>query len=377
MKNTLANKTPFRQQALHQFETVRQETEKICQPLEIEDYVIQTAVEVSPPKWHLAHVSWFFETFILRVYAPEYRCFNPYFGYIFNSYYQQVGQFHPRRQRGLLSRPTVAEIYRYRTYVDEHMKQLLETADEAIWPELNHRLLIGLNHEQQHQELLLTDILYNFALNPLSPRYRNNLAVSPTTTASELTWLEHPGGLDMLGCGDEGFAYDNERPQHQVYIAPFRLSSRLITNGEYLAFIEAGGYQRPEFWLSDGWQTVCSQQWQAPLYWEKIDTQWWSMTLGGLVTLNLAAPVCHLSYYEADAFATWAGKRLPSEAEWEVAARNVSPLPGNFREQDYLQPIAASTSSGLHQMYGDVWEWTRSPYAPYPGYRALSGALGE
>jgi ergothioneine biosynthesis protein EgtB len=365
-----------RQQFIPYFRTVRQHSERLCQPLQIEDYVIQTTPEASPAKWHLAHVTWFYETFMLKVFSPNYRDFHPRFRYLFNSYYEQVGEFFPRSQRGLLSRPTVEEVYRYRAYVDEQMAQLIETASEEDWYNIAARLLIGLNHEQQHQELLLTDLKYNLAFNPLRPAYRDDLPTSSHQTAPSLNWFDYAGGLESIGFQCDGFAYDNESPRHQVYIPAFKLASRPVTNGEYLAFIEADGYQRPELWLSDGWSTIHKLGWQAPLYWEKIDGQWWQMTLGGMRPLVMDEPVCHVSYYEADAFATWQEKRLPTEAEWEVAARDL-PIQGNLRDRGFLQPIVAEQGESLLQMYGDVWEWTQSPYTPYPGYHPQPGALGE
>ena len=363
-------------EGLQHFHRVRQDSEQLCQSLKIEDYVIQTTPEASPTKWHLAHVTWFYETFILTVFAPNYREFHPRFRYLFNSYYEQVGEFFPRSQRGLLSRPTVEEVYRYRAYVDEQMAQLIKTASEENWANIATRLLIGLHHEQQHQELLLTDIKYNLAFNPLRPAYREDLPIAPRRTAPLLNWLDYSGGLETIGYEGEGFVYDNESPKHQVYVPPFRLASRLVTNGEYLEFIEAKGYQRPELWLSDGWSTINQMDWQAPLYWEQIDGQWWQMTLGGMRPLLADEPVCHISYYEADAFATWQQKRLPTEVEWEIAARKL-PIKGNLRDQGFWQPIVAEGDGGLLQMYGDVWEWTQSPYTPYPGYRPQPGALGE
>jgi len=365
-----------RPEAQQYFRAVRQDSENLCQPLQIEDYVIQTTPEASPAKWHLAHVTWFYETFILTVFSENYREFHPRFRYLFNSYYEQVGEFFPRPQRGLLSRPTVEEVYRYRAYVDEQMAQLIETASEENWINIADRLVIGLNHEQQHQELLLTDLKYNLAFNPLRPAYRDDLPTASRRSAPTLNWLDYSGGLESIGYQGDGFAYDNESPRHQVYVPPYRLASRLVTNGEYLAFIEADGYKRPELWLSDGWNTLHKMGWQAPSYWEKVDGQWWQMTLGGMRPLAAEDPVCHVSYYEADAFASWQEKRLPTEAEWELAARDL-PVKGNLRDSGFLQPIVADGDSGLLQMVGDVWEWTQSPYTPYPGYRPQPGALGE
>lgn len=355
---------------------VRQRSEALCVPLSPEDHMIQTRPEASPAKWHLAHVSWFFETFLLKEYLAGYAEFHSAFGYLFNSYYEQVGKFHPRHERGFLSRPGVEEIYRYRAHVDEHMQQLLSGADEAIWPAVRQRLEIGLNHEQQHQELLLTDIKLNFQANPLRPCYRTDLPPMAEASAPSLHWIEFPGGLHEIGHAGGGFAYDNELPRHRTYLYPFRLASRPVTNGEYLAFMGDGGYGNPRFWLADGWAAVKRLHWSSPMYWELIDGVWWQFTLGGLRKINLDEPVCHVSHYEAEAYAAWAGKRLPTEAEWEIAARNL-PVAGNLADSDYLHPAVAADGAGLLQIYGDVWEHTASPYQPYPGFRPAAGALGE
>jgi ergothioneine biosynthesis protein EgtB len=350
---------------------VRKLSEQLCQPLEIEDYVIQSMPDVSPPKWHLGHVTWFFETFLLLPYLPGYRVFHPQFNYIFNSYYEAIGDRHPRPQRGLLSRPTVEEVYRYRAYVDRAMDSLFEKE------KLASLIILGLHHEQQHQELLLTDIKHILAINPLRPPYRENLPQLPNQEIStKELWLDYPGGLYEIGYRGDEFAFDNESPRHQIYLQDFLLANRLVTNGEYLEFIEARCYEQPEYWLSEGWNTILSQGWNAPLYWEKIDGQWLTMTLRGMTPLNLDEPVCHVSFYEAEAYARWRGKRLPTEAEWEVAAYEI-PLEGNFVENDYLHPIVAQKTPLLNQMFGDVWEWTQSNYLPYPGYRTPQGAIGE
>ena len=358
------------------FDRVRQATELLCSPLETEDYVIQTAPEASPAKWHLAHVSWFFETFLLIPYLPGYRPYHPDYDRLFNSYYEQLGDPWPRAARGSLARPTVAEVYSYRAYVDENMRDLLERVTERHWAPVLQRLAIGLNHEQQHQELLLTDLKLNFSANPLRPAYRADLADPSGRTAPLQGWVAFPGGVYEIGQQGEEFAYDNERPRHRIYLRPFRLATRPVTNGEYLAFMTDNGYGNPALWLSDGWATVKRLGWRSPLYWEQIGEQWWHFTLAGLRRLDLEAPVCHVSHYEAQAFAAWAGRRLPSEGEWEVAAADLS-IAGNLRESGYLHPTAAAANEGLLQMYGDVWEHTASAYQPYPGYRADPGALGE
>jgi len=361
---------------LHQeFIQVRSDSETLCAPLEIEDYGIQTMVDVSPPKWHLAHTSWFFETFILKPYLENYREFDPLFAHLFNSYYEQIGSYHPRPERGLLSRPTVKQVYAYRTHIDAAMQTLLAQTSHAQREEIVRRTIIGLHHEQQHQELLLTDIKHIFAYNPLRPGYRQ-LPVSNTNRTIALSWHEQPGGVYEIGTDSaENFAYDNETPRHKVYLDPFRIASRLITNGEYLEFMQADGYRNPAHWLSDGWKIVQTQHWQAPMYWVKQDTQWYEMTLGGLRKLDENAPVAHVSQYEAQAYASWCNRRLPMEAEWEVVAREQA-IAGNLRDSGYLQPMPAQ-ETGMTQFYGDVWEWTQSAYTPYPGYRQAQGALGE
>jgi ergothioneine biosynthesis protein EgtB len=358
------------------YRSIRKHSEELCAPLSPEDYVIQTVPEASPAKWHLAHVSWFFETFLLKEYLAHYPEFHPMYRSLFNSYYEQIGNYQPRQERGFLSRPSIGEIYRYRAHVDKHMLMLMHDVSEDVWPTVQQRLEIGLNHEQQHQELLLTDIKRNFSANPLRPAYRSDLPETPKASAPSMRWREFPGGVHEIGHQGGGFAYDNETPCHRTYLNAFRLASRPVTNGEYLAFMEGGGYRAPEFWLSDGWATVKRQHWSSPMYWESIDGAWWQFTLAGPRPLNLEEPVCHVSYYEADAYAAWARKRLPTEAEWEVAARGLA-VAGNLRDSNYLHPVAASPGEGLLQMYGDVWEHTASPYQPYPGFRSAAGALGE
>jgi len=362
---------------LDDFRTVRRDSEVLCAPLAVEDYVVQAMPEVSPPKWHLAHTTWFFENFLLVPYLKRYRVFHERYGYLFNSYYETVGTFFPRPQRGLLTRPTVEDIYRYRAHVDGAMAELLTAPPASDGSEIAARLPIGLNHEQQHQELLLADIKYNFAINPLRPAYRaESRPKSPE--APRLNWPDHGGGLKAIGHAGTGFAYDNETPRHNVYLRDYRLASRLVTNGEYLEFIEAGGYRRADLWLSDGWAAARQRGWRAPLYWEIVDGEWWLMTLSGMRPVDRNEPVCHVSFYEADAYARFRGKRLPTEAEWECAASRCS-IRGNFRESGRYHPAAAPETEGrdVAQMFGDAWEWTQSPYAPYPGFKPLAGSLGE
>lgn len=366
------------------YNTVRGISETLCEPLTPDDYGLQAMSEVSPAKWHLAHTSWFFETFLLKAFVPGYRPFHPRFEYLFNSYYEQVGAPFPRPRRGLLSRPTTEEVFRYRAHIDNAMAALFSCVEEKHWPDVAARATLGCHHEEQHQELFMTDIKYNFSINPLRPAYRVDLPTPATGGDTALRWIEQPGGVREIGHDGTGFGFDNETPRHRVLLTSYALASRPVTNGEYLEFIEAGGYTRPEYWFADGWRVAREQGWQAPLYWESIDGGWWQFTLAGMRALNEHEPVCHVSFYEADAYARWAGKRLPSEAEWETIARDEA-VRGNLRETGYLHPIPARDDARpeqhlaqhLAQLFGDVWEWTRDAYAPYPGYRPAAGALGE
>lgn len=359
--------------------SVRRFTEKLCEPLATEDYVVQTMTDVSPTKWHLAHTTWFFETFLLVPHDDKYRPFHPQYAYLFNSYYVQAGERHCRDKRGYLSRPTVSEVFTYRTYVDEHVQAFIEKADTATLNVIAPILDIGLNHEQQHQELLLTDIKHVFSVNPLRPVYRET-EIRSQDPVPPVEWIPFEAGLYEIGHDGQGFAYDNEGPHHQYYVDGFLLSNRLVTNGEFIEFMEDGGYERPELWLSMGWATVEEKGWKEPFYWEPANRPgpYLLYTLSGMREVEPNEPVCHVSYFEADAYARWAGARLPTEQEWEVAARTV-PAEGNFVESGAYHPVAAGsiTRNKLHQMYGDVWEWTRSPYAPYPKYQPAPGALGE
>ncbi|TWI50974.1 ergothioneine biosynthesis protein EgtB [Pseudomonas duriflava] len=365
---------------LQRFRRIRRVSEALCAPLEIEDYLIQSMPDVSPPKWHLAHVTWFFEAFVLKPFLPGYQTPDPAYDYFFNSYYETHGTPFPRAQRGLISRPTVADVYRFRAYVDEAMEALLMHLPEENAEEIVRRTELGLNHEQQHQELLLMDIKHILAQNPLHPCYRSDLATPAAAVApvAPLRWHAYPGGVCQIGADGSEFAFDCETPRHRVYLEPFQLASRLVTNGEYLAFIEDQGYARSNLWLSDGFALLRKNGWQAPLYWEKVDGSWYHMTLSGLQPIDEQAPVCHVSFYEAEAYASWAGARLPSEAEWELAAARLQPT-GNFMENDYLRPVACDmlADTSPQQMFGDVWEWTASAYRPYPGFKPLPGSLGE
>ena len=353
-----------------EYQRVRAETEHICALLETDDYQLQSVVETSPPKWHIAHVSWFFEAFVLPDYLNDYRPFHPSYSYLFNSYYETLGSMQPRPQRGMLSRPTVKDVYRYRAHVDEQMLELIQRVNDSKWQEFVFKMMLGLNHEQQHQELLFMDIKHNFSVNPLRPAYSEALK-SHRSEAVSVTWIERQGGIAEIGYAGAGFAYDNETPRHQVLLRDHKLASRPINNEEYLAFMADDGYRRPEFWLSDGWSLIKRQGWRQPLYWENLDGEWWQFTLGGMRKLNPHEPVCHISFYEADAFTRWAGKRLPTEAELELMLAE-QPLEGNFSDHTVLHPLP-----GDGQWYGDVWEWTASAYSPYPGFKPLAGSMGE
>ena len=364
---------------LDQYQAVRAFSDKICGPLVPEDYVIQSMPDVSPAKWHLAHTSWFFETFLLKPHQVGYQSLHPQYDFLFNSYYNSIGERHCRPKRGLLSRPTVEETYAYRAHVDSHMARLLSEADSDQLQTLELLVTLGLHHEQQHQELMITDIKHVFFENPLCPVYRPRRD-PPNSPIPALEWISFGEGLREIGWGEDSFAFDNETPRHKEYVPAFALGSRLVTNREYLAFIEDGGYQRPEFWLSEGWNVVQTRGWDSPLCWWNRKGERLEFTLAGMEVLNLDAPVCHVSLFEADAYAHWAGARLATEAEWETASENV-PLCGSFADSGRFHPAPLDPTDAepgtLQQMYGEVWQWTRSQYTPYPGYVTPPGALGE
>jgi len=348
------------------FQAVRQRSLQLAAPLSNEDCCAQSMADASPVKWHLAHTTWFFETFILEAREPGFKPFHSAFRVLFNSYYNGVGAKHPRAQRGLLTRPSLDEVRDYRQDVDARMTRLLATQQDAALAEL---VLLGLQHEQQHQELMLTDLKHLLAQNPIAPAY-DGAALAPDAPPAPLVFLEFDGGLVEIGHDGRGFCFDNELPRHRSYVAPFALASRLVTNGEYLAFIEAGGYRESGLWLAEGWDRVASGELAAPLYWRAQEDGWHEFTLHGLQAIDPARPVTHLSLYEADAYARWAGARLPTEDEWEFAARLAGIACGR------LHPSAAD-GAGLAQMFGDCWQWTSSSYAPYPGYAPAPGAIGE
>jgi ergothioneine biosynthesis protein EgtB len=358
-----------------EFKTTRAQTEALCEPLSVEDMSLQADIFVSPPKWHLAHTSWFFETFILSVLIPNYQAFHPRFEYLFNSYYNSVGEQFDRSKRGLLSRPSLDDVIAYRRYVDHQMLCLLSdeyALSNADAQTLLTRCRLGIHHEKQHQELLLMDIRYSLFQNPLLPVYRAEIPQEVQSEvqkkpieSSAMSWVNHEGGLVEIGAdtnvSDEKFCFDNELPRHSTYLEPFQIAKKLVTNRDYLKFIEAGGYSRPEFWLADGWSTVNNQNWTSPLYWLKQESQWFEFTLAGLQPLDLDAPVTNISGYEAAAFAEWAGARLPTEAEWEFA----------------VSQAESHSSESLNQVYTFGWQWTASAYQAYPGYRPEQGAIGE
>ncbi len=355
-----------------EYTRIRAQTCGLIEQLSAEDCCVQSMPDASPAKWHLAHTTWFFETFILSDFYADYRPANPEYKVLFNSYYNTVGAQHPRPSRGMLTRPSLQELRIYRDQVDDAVARLLATTES---PQLDALFAVGLHHEQQHQELLLMDVKHLLSVNPLAPAYDDTLAWTPHASVASLDWRRFSGGAVTIGADDNGFSFDNEKPQHRTLLADFALAQRLITNGEFRQFIEDGGYEKATLWLSDGWSWIQRHQCDAPAYWRRADQGWQEFTLGGLRELDDNRPVVHISYYEADAFARWAGARLPRECEWELAAREM-PINGNLLDAGALHPVA-SNDAGLSQIFGDVWEWTASAYAAYPGYHAAPGALGE
>lgn len=367
---------------LSSFRSVRARTQGLCEPLAVDDYGIQPMEDASPPKWHLAHTTWFFETFLLSPYLPDYRPFHPRFEYLFNSYYNTIGEQYPRPRRGLLSRPTLEEVLRYRQHVDAAMEKLLGVGTNA---EVISRTILGLHHEEQHQELIVTDLKYNLGNNPLHPPY-HEVELPTSVEPAKLRFVSFPGGLVEIGRTNAGvgpekeaFCFDNETPRHRVWLEPYALADRLVTNAEYGEFISDGGYTRPELWLAEGWNAVQSRGWRMPLYWLESGGELLEYTLSGLRSVEAGAPVTHVSFYEADAFARWRGARLAMEAEWEHAA-DTRKISGNLMDSGWFHPVGCSatgTGDEVSQLFGDAWEWTASSYAPYPGFKPVTGALGE
>lgn len=360
-----------------QFASIRGASLSLAEALTPEDWMLQSMPSASPVKWNLAHTSWFFETFILKPFDPDYCDYHPKFGYLFNSYYNQIGAMHPRDTRGMISRPGAQEVRAYRAHVDGAMEALIARCSDESVARIAELLALGLAHEQQHQELLLTDLKHAMNMNPLSPAVYEDASMASGGPAEPLRWEAMEGGLCSIGATGEGFSFDNEGPRHQVFLQPFELAHRAITNGEFAEFIEDGAYQNPNLWLADAWEMICAEKWRAPLYWRHQDGQWTEYTLFGARAIDPAAPVCHISFYEAAAFAGWAGARLPTEFEWEAAA-SLFPLEGNFMESGAPRsPEPAANGERLAQLYGDVWEWTASPYIAYPGFSAAPDAIGE
>ena len=369
--------TDFKSRAglLEQFKKVRAFTMELVKPLKTEDFVIQVVEFASPAKWHLAHSSWFFEAFFLEKALSHYQTKHPQYNYLFNSYYLQTGEPHCRSKRGDLSRPTVNEVINYRTYVNEHVADFIHNSDEHDFEKWQSVIEIGIHHEQQHQELLLTDLKYMFGQNPLHPAYLKSKRPH-FDEVTKLSWISFNEGIYETGHPGGSFGYDNEFPRHKNYIHDFKIANRLITNAEYIEFIKDGGYADSKYWLDEGYAQVVEHKWMSPLYWEKREEEWYHFTLNGMEMVNRHEPVTHVSYFEADAYARWAGCRLLTEFEWELAASEL-PLEGNFTDARFFHPTEFQGDSILKQMFGDVWQWTRSAYAAYPGYETFPGALGE
>lgn len=361
---------------IKQFLKVRLYTESLTAPLEIEDFVVQVAEKASPAKWHLAHTTWFFETFLLKQVAGDYKPVNPAYSFLFNSYYLQTGVPHCRTQRGDISRPTVKQVFEYRENINRHMIDLIENATDDQFEEWAPVIEIGINHEQQHQELLLTDLKYMFSYNPMNPVYKK-VNRPHINMANDMSWTPINRGIYEVGHDGSGFGYDNEYPRHKCYIHDLEISNRLVTNAEYMDFMDAGAYKDPKWWLDEGYAYIREDNWDAPLYWRTKDGEWQQFTLSGLERLNPNEPVTHVNYFEAEAYARWKGCRLPTEQEWEVTAEPLS-VEGNFADAGYLHPAGLQTATdGLQQIFGDVWQWTQSSYSPYPGYKPFPGRLGE
>ncbi|MBE0614511.1 MAG: ergothioneine biosynthesis protein EgtB [Burkholderiales bacterium] len=360
-----------------EFVRIRARSQELAAPLSAEDACIQSMPDASPAKWHLAHTTWFFETFLLERFERDFMAFQPEYRMLFNSYYNQVGEKYPRPQRGMLTRPPLAEIQEYRREVDARLLRLLQ--EVPLTAALRELLILGLNHEQQHQELMLTDVKHLLSLNPLTPCYRQReprgQVPNPGPPAA-FEWVEFDGGAAAIGHRGAGFAFDNESPRHEVLLRPFQLAERLVTNAEYRQFVEQGGYADARLWLAEGWDWLSQNALAQPIYWRSDESGWKEFTLRGLLPLAPDRPVVHLSYFEADAYARWAGARLPTEAEWERAAAGCD-VAGHFADSGEFHPCAAPAGTGLRQMFGDAWEWTQSSYAPYPGFRIAEGAVGE
>ncbi len=359
------------------FKNTREKTLELCKPLKRDDYMVQATPDASPPKWHLGHTTWFFETFILEPFARGYKRHDDNFGYIFNSYYETVGRFLQKPMRSTISRPSLEDVLEYREFVNSSIIDLLESIDSGLLNEVKSRVLLGINHEQQHQELLLMDVKVNYSVSPYHPSYSSR-ANSSSKEVVELEWIKFDESVERIGHAGTGFCFDNEMPQHNEIVPAFLIANRAVTNGGYIAFILDGGYERPELWLSDGWMERTRNRWEAPQYWEREGKDFYYFTLSGRREVNPDEPVVHVSYYEADAYARWARCRLPTESQWEHTMKN-SKLEhqGNFLESNEFHPSVQSDSQSATSGPGGVWEWTVSSYSPYPGYSPPSGSLGE
>ncbi|MEP6391496.1 MAG: ergothioneine biosynthesis protein EgtB [Halioglobus sp.] len=363
---------------LEEFDATRRYSLEICNPLEVEDYNLQAADFASPPKWNLAHTSWFFETFLLKPFLTDYTPIDDQYETLFNSYYNGVGKPFHRADRGLLSRPTLNSVLAYRAHVDKGIRTLLSDRHHAEYAVIVERIVLGIEHERQHQELFFTDIKYSLWANPLAPAYTARATeVISQTEPTTLEFLNFEGGITEIGNDGSGFSFDNELPRHKSWVDPFRLADRLVTNAEFQAFIDDGGYERPELWLADGWTTVTTSGWRAPLYWQDSKDGQKEFTLHGLVERNGSSPVCHISGYEAEAYARWCGARLPTEHEWELAASTLSPPESGMTISSLHPEGAQSTATQSLQLYDSCWQWTRSAYTPYPGFKTSPGAIGE
>ena len=378
--NDKINPQPNRSTMSELYESIRAFSLALCEPLQIEDYIPQSMAEASPTRWHIAHTTWFFEQFILFNFISNYELVNPNYNFLFNSYYNAVGERAARHQRGLMTRPTLKEVLDYREIINSRMQNLIHEIDGSKLRELENLMMVGLNHEQQHQELMLTDIKHLYYLNHMHPEYSNAADEEKSDELVALTFTDQREAVYSLGYTGNQFSYDNELPRHKVFLQAYRFANRLVTNAEYLVFMADGGYVKPEFWLDDGWAILNREAWEAPLYWFRKNGYWYDFTLNGVKPLRMNEPVCHVSFYEADAYARWADLRLPTEAEWEIACQKLS-MEGNFVNNGRFHPLSlikkSTTDNQIRQAFGDLWEWTASPYRPYPGYQAVGGAIGE